>query len=173
MKYRIELINKKMGNEVYEMYQDIPKNELGTTNKIKGCSIDEFYKIIEEFKKEEKSINTDLNTTTNRYIFFVDNVPVGEIGIRTTFNDYWINKGSQIFYKIRLSQRNKGYGTKMLHLILEECKKLGMKKVRINCDNTNKASKRIIEKNGGKIDIKNYKTKAGYSSSYIIDLNDI
>lgn len=74
MKFRLELINKNMGEDVYLMYQDIPSEELGSINKIKNCSIEQFYEII------------------------------------------------------------------------EECKKLGMRKVRINCDDSNIASKRIIEK---------------------------
>lgn len=170
MKYRLELINKNMGEDVFLMYQDIPSEELGSINKIKNCSLEQFYRILAEFKKEETIINPKLNTTTNRYIFFVNNEPLGELGIRTTLNEKWLNKGSQIFYKIRLSKRNQGYGTKMLELALEECKKLGMKKVRINCDDSNIASKRVIEKNGGKIDIKSYKTLVGFSSSYIIDI---
>ena len=60
----------------------------------------------------------------------------------------------------------------MLNLALEKCKKFGFKTVRINCDDKNIASKRIIEKNGGKIDIKSYKTKDGISSSYIIYLHN-
>ena len=71
MECKLELINRNMGKDVYLMYQDIPSEELGSTNKIKNCSIDKFYDIIEEFKKEETIINPDLNTTTNRYIFFV------------------------------------------------------------------------------------------------------
>ena len=159
-----------MGEDVYLMYQDIPDEELGSINKIKNCSVEQFYEILEEFKREETIINPELNTTTNRYIFFVNNEPIGELGIRTTLNEFWVNKGSQIFYKIRLSKRNKGYATRMLELALAECKKLGMKKVRINCDDSNIASKRVIEKNGGKIDIKSYKTLVGFSSSYIIDI---
>ena len=170
MEFRLELINNNMGKDVYLMYQDIPSEELGSTNKIKNCSIDKYYDILEEFKNEEITIKPKLNTTTNRYIFFVNDEPIGELGIRTTLNEFWVNKGSQIFYKIRLSKRNQGYGTKMLELALEECKKLGMKKVRINCDDSNIASKRIIEKNGGKIDIESYKTQIGFSSSYIIDI---
>ena len=170
MKHELRLIDENMGINVYEMYQDIPKEEIGSTNIIKDCTMDQFYKIIREYKKDEFIINSKLNTTTNRYIYFVDNYPVGEIGIRTTLNDYWVNKGSQIFYKIRVSKRNQGYGTKMLQLALIQCKKLGMKKVRINCDDNNVASIKVIKNNGGMLDIKSYKTNNGYSSSYIIDI---
>ena len=75
---------------------------------------------------------------------------------------------SQIFYKIRKSKRNKGYGNLILKLALIETNNIGFKKVRINCDDKNEFSKKIILKNGGCIDIANYLTKDGTSSSYII-----
>lgn len=172
MNYKLEIINRNMGRDVYDMYQNIPKQELGTTNDINGCSFEEFKKILKKMKKEEIETNSKLNTTTNRYIFYVNDVPVGEVGIRTTLNDFWMNRGSQIFYKIRINERKKGYGTKMLELALKECSKLGMKRVRINCDDRNIASIKIIQKNGGIVDIRSYKTSIGNSSSssYTIDL---
>ena len=41
------------------------------------------------------------------------------------------------------------YGTKILSLLLEECKKLNIKKVQIGANANNIASNRIIVKNGG------------------------
>lgn len=161
-----EIINEKL----YEMYQDIPTRETGSTNKLNGLSYLEFKDKCNELIKEETVINAELNTTTNRYILACDDKYVGEVGIRTTLNDFWINKGSQIYYKIRLSERNKGYGNIILELALKECKKLGFKKIRINCSDNNIPSKKVILKNGGKVDIESYKTKEGASSSYIIDL---
>ena len=116
MKFRLEKINEKMGKDIYDMYQDIPKEEIGSTNKINGCSLEEFFEVLKTYKDEEENINKELNTTTNRYILYVDNRPVGEIGIRTSLNDFWMNKGSQIYYKIRISDRNRGYGTKILEI---------------------------------------------------------
>ena len=98
--------------------------------------------------------------------------PVGEIEIRTTLNDFWMNNGSQVFYKVKVSERSKGYGTKMLYLALDECRKLGMRQVRINCDDNNIASKCVIEKNDGRLDIRSYTTQIGTSSSYIIAFDD-
>lgn len=163
MKYKLRLLNTSMGYKEYQMYQDIPKEEMGSTNPINGVSYKEYKEILKAFKKEERVLNPKANSTTNRYIFYVNNVPIGEIAIRTTKNNYWLNKGSQIFYKIKKSERNKGYGTKMLELALKECKEIGMKSVGINCNDKNIASKRIIEKNGGKF-LFNY----GESSRYEI-----
>lgn len=161
-----DCINRKL----YEMYQDIPEEEIGSANKLYGVSYDEFLSICEDMIQEETIINEEIHTTTMRFILFINSLPIGEVGIRTTQNDFWVNKGSQIYYKIRKSQRKKGYGNIIFQLALLEAKKLHFQKIRVNCDNNNIASKKIIMKNGGKIDISNYKTKDGYSSSYIIEL---
>lgn len=170
MDIKLMPLSKCISKELYEMYQDIPASEIGSTNKLKSVDYDEFLNIMNEYILEENNINPLINTTTKRYILSVDNLFVGEVGIRTTLNDFWINKGSQLYYKIRVSERGKGYGNTMLALALEQAKELGFKSVRINCDNNNITSKKIILKNGGKVDIKDYKTSDGYSTSYIIDL---
>ena len=153
------------------MYQDIPKEEIGSSNKLNGISYTDFKKMCDELIKEETIINEELQTTTSRFILYDNNKPIGEVGIRTTLNDFWQNKGSQIYYKIRKLERKKGYGNIILNLALNEAKKFGFNKIRINCDDNNILSKKVILKNGGTIDIKSYKTKDGTSSSYIIKLD--
>ena len=54
-----------------------------------------------------------------------------------------------------------GYGNLILKLALNEALKLGFKKIRINCNDSNIPSKKIIMKNGGILDIKNYKNRRG------------
>lgn len=164
----LQPLNECINEEVYEMYQDIPKREVGSRNIINGVSYDEFLNICKKYIEDETIIDNDFNTTTKRYILYIDNYPVGEVGIRTTLNDFWINQGSQIFYKIRTDSRGRGYGSLILKLALEEAKKLGFEKVRINCSDDNIPSKKIIVKNGGIVDIKNYQTQESTSSSYII-----
>ena len=161
-----ELISK----ELYDMYQDIPENEIGSTNVLKDLTYEEFEEKSKEIVEEETVINEKLNTTTKRYILIDNNRLIGEVGIRTTLNDFWINRGSQIFYKVRLSERNKEYGNTILKLALKEAEKLGFEKVRVNCNDDNIKSKEVIIKNGGKPDIVSYKTNEGTSTSYIIEL---
>lgn len=168
-------INMDMGLLEYEMYQDIPKIEIGSENPLYGKNYDDFKEYLKQCIEEETTANINFyNTTTNRYIYYINNYPIGEIGIRTNLNDFWVNRGSQIFYKIRLSERRKGYGQKMMKLILDECKRLGFKKIRVNCNDLNYASKKLIINNGGVVDVnkKNYKTTEGTSSSYIINLDN-
>lgn len=174
LKRRIKLIPFKecVGKELYEIYQDIPKEEIGSTNKMNSISYEEFKGKCNELIDEETIENTEIHTTTSRFILYDNNKPIGEVGIRTMLNDFWKNKGSQIYYKVRKSVRQKGYGNIIFELALIEAKKLGFNKVRINCDDNNIASKKVILKNGGIVDIKNYKTKDGSSSSYIINLDE-
>ena len=163
--------NSNMGMLEYEMYQDIPRIELGSENPIYGINYLEFKKCIERYIKDETVGDPKLHdATTNRYIYYVDDYPIGEVGIRTNLNEFWKTKGSQLFYKIRLSEQKKGHGMKMMKLALEECKKLGFEQVRVNCNDINYGSQKLILNNGGKVDIEHYKTHEGTSSSYIIKI---
>ncbi len=150
-----------MSKKEYDMYQDIPIKEEGSSNLLNGINYDDFKEYLKKFMANSKKIDSSINTKTTRYIFYKDDYPIGEIGIRTTLNEYWINKGSQIFYKIRLSERKKGYGTIMLKLALYECKKLGFKEVYLNCNDLNIASIKVIKNNGGTF-LFNYGTSSRY-----------
>ncbi|HWB61996.1 MAG TPA: GNAT family N-acetyltransferase [Chitinophagales bacterium] len=74
---------------------------------------------------------------------------IGRLGIRHFLNDDLYKFGGHIGYVIAPQYRRRGYGTKILELSLKEAAKLGLQKVLVTCDNTNFASARIIEKNGG------------------------
>ena len=56
-----------------------------------------------------------------------------------------------IGYDISPNCRNKGYGNRILQLALEKAVKIGIKEVVLTCNIDNIASKKIIEKNNGKL----------------------
>jgi predicted acetyltransferase len=62
-----------------------------------------------------------------------------------------VDTAGHIGYDISPDYRNKGYGTKILKLALEESIKIGMEEVILTCNIENIASKKIIEKNNGKL----------------------
>jgi predicted acetyltransferase len=74
---------------------------------------------------------------------------IGEASIRHQLTPHLFTFGGHIGYIIAPQYRRKGYGTKILELSLAEAKKLGINRVLVTCDNTNTASARIIENNGG------------------------
>lgn len=85
---------------------------------------------------------------------------IGAVNIRHYLNDYLLQHAGHIGDGIRPSERNKGYGTKIIELALIECKKLGIDKVLMVCDKENIASAKTIIKNGGVLE-NEYKDESG------------
>ena len=82
-----------------------------------------------------------------------DDRVVGFINIRHTLENGFDISGGHIGYSIRPSERNKGYGTILLSIAIDYCrKKLNMKKVLVTCDKSNIASKKVIINNNGKFE---------------------
>lgn len=77
------------------------------------------------------------------------NIFIGAVNIRHRLNDRLSLGVGHIGDGIRPSERNKGYGTSMVALALEECRKLSIENVLMCCEKSNIASERTIIKNGG------------------------
>ena len=80
---------------------------------------------------------------TSRDIF------VGAINIRHQLNERLLLDGGHIGDGVRPSERRKGFGTEIVRLGLEECKKLGIYRVLMVCDKDNIGSRKTILRNGG------------------------
>ena len=65
------------------------------------------------------------------------NIIVGAVNIRHYLNEHLLLHGGHIGDGIRPSERRKGYAVQMIGLALEECKKMGIKKVLMVCDKDN------------------------------------
>jgi predicted acetyltransferase len=91
---------------------------------------------------------------------------VGFLSIRHDLNDNLREVGGHIGYAIRPSERRKGYATAATALALDDCRRRGIDRVLVTCDDTNVASARVIERNGGVLeDIRGVKRR------YWIDLS--
>lgn len=78
-----------------------------------------------------------------------DHKIIGTINIRWNLPDNRKQFGGNIGYGIRPTERNKGYNKLNLYLGLIEAKKIGLDKVMISCEESNKASFKTIESLGG------------------------
>ena len=96
-----------------------------------------------------------------------DDFVVGIIDFRHPLSDFLKNFGGSVGYSIRPSERQKGYASEMLKLILPICREFGEHKVLLTCDKENIASKRTIIKNGGVLENEVMDT-AGLSQGGII-----
>lgn len=142
-------LNNKMGRAEYDMYQDIPPKESGSTNLCKGLSFDVFANYIESQVARKYQKISFYDTPAITYIMYDIKKPVGYVCIRTKINKQWKDWCGNIYYAVRQSERRKGYGTKMLKLALDECRNLGMKTVFVKAAEGNIASQKVIENNGG------------------------
>lgn len=142
-------LNNDIGKKEYEMYQDIPAKESGSTNECYGLPYEKFKEYIQKEinRKYNKVTYEDIPTIT--YIMYVGDNPVGIICLRTQIDENWKKWSGNFYYKMRKSERNKGYGTEILRLALKEFKKLGFKEVYGQSSKGNIASAKVIENNGG------------------------
>jgi predicted acetyltransferase len=77
---------------------------------------------------------------------------VGTLQIRHSLTETLRTIGGHIGYEVRPSARRRGHATRMLALALPIAHALGIDPALVTCDNTNIASRRVIEYNGGKPD---------------------
>jgi predicted acetyltransferase len=75
---------------------------------------------------------------------------VGKVSYRETLNDVTTVVGGNLGYEVRLSERGKGLGTRMVWEFLTLIRSMGRReRVLITCDEANQASERVILNNGG------------------------
>jgi predicted acetyltransferase len=76
---------------------------------------------------------------------------VGRISIHHELNDALRVEGGHIGYDVVPSFRRRGVATEMLRQALPLARALGLPAVLLTCDDTNVASIRVIERNGGSL----------------------
>ena len=121
----------------------------------------------------EKGVGLPEGYVPETILWLIDeNNYIGNISIRHRLNDILLQTVGHIGYIIAPAHRKKGYGTKILELGLIEAEKLGIDKVLLTCDNKNRASKKIIERNNGVFENEVYSedTRA-WKQRYWIDLS--
>lgn len=79
-----------------------------------------------------------------------ENKIVGIIELRHHINTPVLSLwGGHIGYTVRPSERQKGFATKMLNLVLKKAKEININKLLLVCDTDNIGSEKTILKNGG------------------------
>ncbi|MBR5040803.1 MAG: GNAT family N-acetyltransferase [Clostridiales bacterium] len=78
-----------------------------------------------------------------------DGLPIGMIEIKHELNDYMSKHGGHISYSVRPSERRRGYGKRILAMVLPYAKLLGHSKVLVVCHTDNEPSRRTILADGG------------------------
>lgn len=141
-----------------------------------GC---QFYQDYRKWIKREKQNHLGINlepgfVPATTYFYLENDQIVGTINLRHCLNNCLINHGGHIGYSILPSMRKKGYATAMLKEVIEICKRWEIYPILLTCNQENIASKKTIEKCGGKLENKYYdeKTKETVLRFWIGEKND-
>lgn len=137
------------GIEVYQMLQEIAANDNGFHNKVCGMSYVQFREWLEREYAFDNGCLEDWMVPQTSYWLYEDEKAIGYGRIRHCLNEKLEETSGHIGYAIRCSERGKGYGTQILSLLLEECRKLNIKSVQIGANSGNIASNKVILKHGG------------------------
>jgi predicted acetyltransferase len=105
-----------------------------------------------EMLKRHTYIATGKSPMIDMYWAIVGNRVVGIIGLRHRLTKDLKNFGGHIGQDVAPTEQRKGYGSLMLQQILVKAKTIGIKKVLLTCKTHNIGSRKLIEKNGGKLD---------------------
>ncbi|MBX6748385.1 MAG: GNAT family N-acetyltransferase [Micromonosporaceae bacterium] len=121
-------------------------------------------------KQSDESIpvGPDLVHATHWWIVEGDTY-LGAIALRHRLNEYLLRVGGHIGYGVRPSARGRGLASWALGEVLRRARQRGLDRVLLTCADTNLASARTIERNGGVLeDIR--ESEFGPLRRYWIDL---
>lgn len=79
---------------------------------------------------------------------------LGRISCRHRLNDWLLEYGGHVGYEVRASARRQGHATYMLRAVLPHVHALGIAPALLTCDDTNLASRKVIEGAGGVLEDK-------------------
>jgi len=110
--------------------------------------MENFNEYVDDLYKYSKGIDLPKGWVITSTFWLIDNNEVVGV-VRVRHQD--VGTDGHIGYDISPDYRKKGYGTQILKLALVEAEKIGIKEVMVTCNIDNEFSRKIIEKNNGKL----------------------
>ena len=136
-------------------------------------ALEDFPAFVQELQDEAQGIGLPPDVVPQQTYWLANEAQtlLGEIRLRPHLTPPFEQHNGHIGYNIRPSQRNKGFATCQLALVLDEARQLGLTRVMLTIDGDNLASVRVIEKNGGKLDWQRIEPETGeLLSCYWVEL---
>ena len=137
-------VNYQLVKEYYDAFDD--KRELNSyaLRRVKDGA-DEYFRCLKIYGDHSYYL---INDEQPDYIIGFGSIEDSDI---LNYHKDYLNVGN-IGYAIRPNERNKGYGTYLLKLLLKKCEESGMSEVCVSCNKDNIASKQVILHNKGKFE---------------------
>lgn len=137
---------------VFQMLQNIGNNENEFKNPVKGMSYIEFKLWLKQQDAWSRGENLPDGYVEQTVFWLYDGIiPVGVGKIRHKLTKSSRAVGGNIGYAISSEFRGKGYGCILLELLLKQTEVMNIKERLLTVEKNNFASKRVVEKNGGRL----------------------
>ena len=140
------------GMDVWMMLREIGPGENGFGNEGYDVPLSQFG----EFLRSRVDMHLGRNLAPGRvpmttYWLYDGPKPIAVSKLRHRLNESLRRVGGHVGYCVRPSERGKGYGTLLLGLTLVAARKRGLRRLLLTCNQDNAASRRVIERNGGRL----------------------
>lgn len=106
-----------------------------------------FGQFLEQLQRQQTLAPPDVASTD--YWLIEEEEFIGRLSLRCNLTPFLFKVVGHIGYQVRPSKRRQGYGTELLHLGLIKALEHGLTRALVTCDETNVASRKVIEHNGG------------------------
>jgi predicted acetyltransferase len=141
------------GRDIYDMLQELPKDENGFINGCNGISFEEYKQWLVKSHNTAKGTSlADWMVPQTVYWLYVDGQPVGIGKLRHYLTDRLREEGGHCGYAIRPACRSMGYGKLLLKLLIKKAVSLGIDRILITVQNHNIPSIKVALANGGVIE---------------------
>jgi len=145
-------LQEKVSEGLLFMVQEIGDGGNGFVNSLNSINMEEFSSKVRRNYEIARSINLpDEYVPQTIYWLYHNDKPVGYGKLRHCLNEKLLELGGHIGYVIRPSERGKGYGKQMLAGLIKKAQEMNISRVLLTCDESNLASRRIIECNHGEL----------------------
>ena len=142
------------GRDIYEMLQELPRNENGFINSLHGMTFNEYKAALKNAAEdaEQSGIVDGWKVPSTTFWLFEDGRPVGLGRVRHLLTDALLENGGNVGYSIRPDARGRGLGKKLLSFLISESREMGLDKLLLTIQNHNEPSIRAALANGGRIE---------------------
>jgi predicted acetyltransferase len=153
MNVELRKLSPDDGTDIYNMLQEIPKDENGFMNGCNGLSYDDYKQWLIKNDNIANGIGLeDWQVPQIIHWLYADGNPVGMGKLRMRLTEQLRTDGGNCGYGIASSQRNKGYGNLLLKMMIKEAEKSGIEGILLTINNDNEASIKVAVNNGGVVE---------------------
>jgi predicted acetyltransferase len=103
----------------------------------------------DDFVDVRRGVQTRWDVPSTLFWYVSGRHYLGTLVVRHELTPELLEVGGHIGYHVVAPWRRQGHATRMLAAGLEECRRLGLRKVLVTCDADNEWSRRVIRANGG------------------------